>query len=725
MTEEDEGTYSLYRQTEIGINYTTASVYIKIIPSPIGSETSMNYIIFAGLGIVGFVIIVAILVGIIILILYILKRKLNNQFRQKKLNSASDTQSKSNNQHGTYYDINMLTPKDTGTYVCLDDDEIDEITFTPSTEKSNYQNIGKFNFEEITYEKIPNDPQMIPIPLDAYKTHVDKLWKKEGSLEQEYESLGGKSQRYPWSIAMQDSNKSKNRFKLIYPYDKSRVVLQRTGEDPSSDYINASHIPGFYVKKNFICSQAPKDSTLQSFWQMIIENNVANIVMVTNLVEMGKTKCTAYFPLKKIRPLTIGPYEVVLVQENVMTGYTIRNLKVSHFGKVTQIKHFHFTAWPDHDVPTLYDELLLFVEKVEEGLIESEAPLLVHCSAGVGRSGTFLSLFNLSAAIKNRKAISIYNLVHEMREHRPQMVQTLAQYKFIYLSVLEIALGNTSVPSGEFTNTYRLYMQSENEGYISVFFQQYSELNYQCDKAFTHICTTAENDANTSKNPIKTTLPQDTNRVILFSPHWGGDYINATSFDDISCIVTINPTKNTLQDFFQLIYQVEPSLVVMLTTPNELGLIKEGKSDRVVYWPNQGEPLNTNGFELTSSLNEKSSSFLRNKISMYHTIEQINRTFEQIISSKWNEKEEPDLESVVVLLQAMLIHKEDHPTSPIIIHCTDGAGKSGVLFTVFRAILDSREKNFIDIFHIVKKLRSERMNFVPTLVSKLTSNQTV
>ena len=725
LSREDEGTYSLYRTTTAsGINYTTASIYIQVIPSP-SVSTGIDMIPLIVIILV-VVILTALTIFIISLIVYLCiwkRHRGKNESQSKPIYQEIDNNvEESGNQNCTYHTTGDTNSKNGRIYMCIDE-EIDETTFIFPAEGPKYQNMNELGkLEEKIYEKFPNDPRMVPIPLETFKAHVDQIWNEGGSLEEEYKSFGGKSLRYPCTAAFQEENRTKNRFKLIYPYDKSRVVLKSINEGSLTDYINASHIPGFYVKNNFICSQAPKDSTLQIFWQMITENNVVNIVMVTNLVEMGRTKCAEYFPLRKEKSLTIGPYVIELVQEDVTIGYTIRTLQVSFNGRTTEIKHFHFTAWPDHDVPVLHDELLLFVKKVQEGIIEPDSPILVHCSAGVGRSGTFLSLFNLSSAIKQRKSICIYNLVHEMREHRPQMVQTFAQYKLIYLSVLEMLLGNTSIPSKDFTDTYNLYMQPENEeGYVSVFFQQYSELNYQCDKSFEHICKVAQDECNENKNPITSTLPQDNNRVVLFSPHWESDYINATNFYTIECVVTINPTQNTLQDFLQLIYQTEPSFVVMLTTPKELRLIQEGKSDRVVYWPNQDEPINTDGFVVKSLLNENSSPFLHNKINLVHKIEQVEKSFEQFISSKWNEEGEPDLEGVIILLQAMLIHKQGNPAAPILIHCTDGAGKSGVLLTVFKAILESRDKNVIDIFHIVKKLRNERMNLVPTLVSKLNS----
>ena len=717
---EDEGTYSILRTTDSGKEYITASVSISISAEQVKNSSLETYIVYIGIAvpiILCFSLFIIIIV-VIIIVCISKKRRKPKQFASRQFtNEDSDSPSKANDVQNSNGLCSTVKSKKKKNYEKFDE-EIVETTFTQSIESANYQNITVLKQDDDnTYEKVPENIRSLSIPLDTYKMHVNELWQNEGSLENDYETLGGKAHRYPCTNGTLDPNRVKNRFKLIYPYDKSRVILKETSEDPSSDYINASYIPGLYVRETFIAAQAPKDVTLQSFWQMIVENDVSNIVMVTNLVESGRIKCEAYFPVKEGKKLITGQYEIILDKEEILIGYTIRMLTVFHNGKNKQIKQFHFTAWPDHDVPDLHNELLLFVEKVQTQKIDSKSPILVHCSAGVGRSGTFLAIYNLLAAIKQGNAISIYNVVHEMREHRPQMVQTFSQYKFIYLSVLEMLLGSTSIPNDEFTATYKLYMQSESEGYVSVFFQQFSELNYQCDKGFEHICTTALNDSNKDKNPIKTILPSDKNRAILFSPHWEGDYINATGIDDNRYIITITPTRNTLEDFLQLLYQFKPSMVVFLATPKELRLIQDEKSDRVVYWPKQGEPLDTNAFTLTSLSSEKFSSMIRSKIRLTHTIENDVSEFTHITSTKWNERGEPDLVNVVMLLHALIKQKQDNPGSPIIFHCTDGVGKTGVLFTVFKAILESKEKNFIDIFHIVKKLRNERMNFVSTLVS--------
>ena len=303
---------------------------------------------------------------------------------------------------------------------------------------------------------------------------ISRVLGDGNALENEYKSLGGETLRYECSFAQIDQNRIKNKYKFIYPYDKSRVVLKKIGKDVHSDYINASNIPGMYVDENFIAAQGPKVNTIADIWRMVFELKIVNIVMVTNCVEGGKLKCEEYFAMKEGRISEHAEYKVKTTSLTQYVGYITRVLKVQSSKESIQVKHFHFTAWPDHDVPSLHDELLQFIGYVQDNITQSETPILVHCSAGVGRTGTFITLFNLRAAILRRQPISIYHLVHEMREHRPHMVQTYRQYKFIYLAVLELLLENTSIPAEEFSSTYQNYLQSDQTGYVSVFFQQFS-----------------------------------------------------------------------------------------------------------------------------------------------------------------------------------------------------------------------------------------------------------
>ena len=590
---------------------------------------------------------------------------------------------------------------------------------------SSFSGNGLNGATEVTgdYQSIDDvvDPLMKPIQLDYFKTHLDKMWKKKDALETEYDSLGDKGHRYPSDNAMLVGNRRKNRFKQIYPYDRSRVILRKIGEDDASDYINASNIPGYYVPHCFIASQAPKDNTLVDFWRMIVENEIVNIVMVSKFFEDGRRKCEQYFPTSGKNHLEFSPFNITLREEVNSADYSIRIMLLSDGKRNIEIKHFHFTAWPDHDVPILFNGILNFVHEVHQGLNSTKAPILVHCSAGVGRTGTFISLFNLMPTIQHGLPINIYRLVHEMREHRPQMVQTFRQYRFIYLSVLEIIFGNTAIPSNNFVDTYKLYLTSDSEGYVSTFYQQFYELNYQCDKSFEYVCSVANYPGNAQKNIESQTLPCDSNRVILHSEF---DYINATDIFEPRIIIGVHPIIYTLRDFYQMIYQYEPELIVMLTSPEEKKITEASEANWVQYWPTSAGTVTSDPFQLTMTHCETSGAIDRKTITLKHLNEDKIHSFQQIISPNWAESGEPtDLCAIVRILKLTIAFRQEHPLSPIIIHSASGIKQTDIFYTAFKAIEESTLNNKIDIFQIVKHLRSQRMNSMPELVSSTCSFQ--
>ena len=521
-----------------------------LIPSP---NTLLIYIVIV---IVVVLILLFVVIVVILIIVYIWKIRGKNDKKFTTLSTDENEPKMKAPVHSSRdFEYEQIPAIDNLAYNPVLTESLPKFNQSASRDSRNYQNLPDMK-----------DPRMKPIPLELYKKTIDKLWEDENALENEYKSLGGETLRYECSFAQIDQNRIKNKYKFIYPYDKSRVVLKKIGKDVHSDYINASNIPGMYVDENFIAAQGPKVNTIADIWRMVFELKIVNIVMVTNCVEGAKLKCEEYFAIKEGRTNEYAEYKVKTTSLTQYVGHITRVLKIQSPKESIQVKHFHFTAWPDHDVPSLHDELLQFIGYVQDNITQSETPILVHCSAGVGRTGTFITLFNLRAAILRRQPISIYHLVHEMREHRPHMVQTYRQYKFIYLAVLELLLENTSIPADEFSSTYQNYLQSDQTGYVSVFFQQFSELNYQCEKSFEYATDIGED--NEEKNPIPNILPYDNNRVVIYSPYFDCEYINASYHENNLFITTQHPTENTLLDFLQMIYQTEATLVVMLTTWN-------------------------------------------------------------------------------------------------------------------------------------------------------------
>ena len=579
--------------------------------------------------------------------------------------------------------------------------------------------------ENVTFYSNPVNPEdenpyMEPIELEYFKHHLDTVWSQRNALEAEYRSLGGTGQRYPWTAAKLDGNGPKNKFIDTLPYDKSRVILMQEGDSIISNYINASYIPGLYVHHTFIAAQGPKPTTVEDFWRMIVEHEVDNIVMVTNLYEAGSMKCERYFPTVHYTDETFGRYRVQYGDEDVYASYVIRQMAITDGTFTRQIRQFHFTAWPDHDVPTTFKHVLDFVKIVKSSMLSFDKPILVHCSAGVGRTGTFITLFNLIEAIYDQQPISIYRIVNEMREHRPQMVQTFRQYKFIYLAVLELLYEDTAIVVEEFPREYQRYLQSDREGSVSILFDQFYELEYQCGKMTPPECFVASDQINVSKNPIKNALPNDNNRVVLSSEDLPIDYINASYLDAFRYIITIHPLEDTVLDFLQMLYQTEASLVIMLATPDEYADMINRKSDRIPYWPNMPEYIDVMPFRTEVVETEEKGGITRNIIKLTNWSDNRMHTFTQLISTSWEDDDEvADIDEIIDIMDIMRQEVGYVKHRPIVIHCKDGIGKSGVLYTVYKCIQNLLTSNEVDIFQLVKQLRGERMNFVPSLVRNI------
>ncbi|XP_046581107.1 receptor-type tyrosine-protein phosphatase alpha-like isoform X2 [Haliotis rubra] len=263
---------------------------------------------------------------------------------------------------------------------------------------------------------------------------------KNRALDEEYKTLPSGPVDHIYKHAGQlPCNKMKNRFADIFAYDCSRVVLQR-GDSSDSDYINANFITGYNHKQRaYIAAQGPNVQSLDDFWLMIWQQDVRCIVMLTNLRENNKRKCEKYWPNEGSRE-RYGDVDVSCTCEDVMSTYVVRFLQtslhtVTKTKETRRIVQYHFTTWPDHGVPSA-PSLVQFWQQVKDET-SSNRPLLVHCSAGVGRTGTFIGLDALMERCKVESTVNVFSFVSSMRGERISTVQTRRQYTFLHLVLLE------------------------------------------------------------------------------------------------------------------------------------------------------------------------------------------------------------------------------------------------------------------------------------------------
>lgn len=253
-------------------------------------------------------------------------------------------------------------------------------------------------------------------------------------LEEEYELVRQQSAQHPAQAAAEDINKPKNRFRNILPFDHSRVALPLLEGDPSSDYINANYITDARGRQLFVACQGPTASTVGDFWRLVWHVGATVVVMLTNLREKGKEQCTLYWPTSEEPRITTGGVTVSRRGEAGSDDLRVRKF-VLHKGKEQRlIRQYHNTSWPDFGVPRHEHHLLDLVSEVRDATPRDGSPVVVHCRAGVGRTGTFIGLWNLMDIVDTRQpqSINVQQTVLVMRECRPQMVQTPEQYLYLY-----------------------------------------------------------------------------------------------------------------------------------------------------------------------------------------------------------------------------------------------------------------------------------------------------
>ncbi|XP_055986409.1 tyrosine-protein phosphatase non-receptor type 20 [Sorex fumeus] len=267
------------------------------------------------------------------------------------------------------------------------------------------------------------------------KDSFKMLQKTEFGIFQEFMSLDFKNKPDEFIYGSKLSNREKNRYRDILPYDSTRVPL---GEN--KDYINASYIRIINSEEEYfyIATQGPLPGTMDDFWQMVVENNSDVIVMITRELEGGIVKCHHYWPISVSKPLELRSCRIFLKNYQMLRDFVIRIFQVvkKSTGTSHLVKQMQFTNWPDHGTPTSVDDFIKYVRYVRKSHLTG--PLVVHCSAGVGRTGVFLCVDVVFCAIEKNFTFNIRNIVSQMRQQRPGMIQTQEQYKFCYKVVLDV-----------------------------------------------------------------------------------------------------------------------------------------------------------------------------------------------------------------------------------------------------------------------------------------------
>ncbi|XP_042322747.1 receptor-type tyrosine-protein phosphatase alpha isoform X1 [Sceloporus undulatus] len=559
-----------------------------------------------------------------------------------------------------------------------------------------------------------------PLPVDKLEEEINRRMADDNKLfREEFNALPACPIQATCEAASKEENKEKNRYVNILPYDHSRVHLTPLEGVPDSDYINASFINGYQEKNKFIAAQGPKEETVNDFWRMIWEQNTATIVMVTNLKERKECKCAQYWPDQGC--WTYGNIRVSVEDVTVLVDYTVRKFCIQQVGDVTNKKpqrlvtQFHFTSWPDFGVPFTPIGMLKFLKKVKACNPQYAGPIVVHCSAGVGRTGTFIVIDAMLDMMNSERKVDVYGFVSRIRAQRCQMVQTDMQYVFIYQALLEHYLyGDTEleVTSLEIhlQKIYNKIPGTSSNG-LEEEFKKLTSIKIQNDKM-----RTGNLPANMKKNRVLQIIPYEFNRVII--PVKRGeentDYVNASFIDGYrqkdSYIASQGPLQHTIEDFWRMIWEWKSCSIVMLTELEERGQEKCAQ-----YWPSDGS---VSYVDITVELKkeEECESYTVRDLLVTNTRENKSRQIRQFHFHGWPEVGIPtDGKGMINIIAAVQKQQQQSGNHPITVHCSAGAGRTGTFCALGTVLERVKAEGILDVFQTVKSLRLQRPHMVQTL----------
>ncbi|KAA0711228.1 Receptor-type tyrosine-protein phosphatase epsilon [Triplophysa tibetana] len=537
---------------------------------------------------------------------------------------------------------------------------------------------GFLEDQEQTVVLLPRSPspskRYFPIPLDSLEEEFRLRLADDGKLfREEFNSLPCGFGGGTFEEASREENREKNRYPNILPYDHSRVLLSHIDGYMGSDYINASFID---------------------------------------------EKCYQYWPEQGCR--IYGCVRVATEDVTVLVDYTIRKFCLQHHAAdgyrpprlVTQL---HFTSWPDFGVPLSPIGMLKFLKKVKSVNPAHAGPIVVHCSAGVGRTGTFVMIDAMMDMMHAEGRVDVFGFVSRIRKQRCQLIQTDMQYSFIYQALLEHYLyGDTELDvaslEGHLHKLHNTHAHMDRVG-LEEEFRKLTNVRIMKENM-----RTGNLPANMRKNRVLQIIPYDFNRVILSMKRGQEftDYINASFIDGYRqkdyFIATQAPLAHTVQDFWRMVWEWKCHSIVMLTE------LKEREQEKCVrYWPAEGS-VSFGEYVLELKRDVLCETFSIRDMLLSYAPEKQTRLIRQFHFQGWPEIGIPaDGKGMIDIIAAVQKQQQQSGNNPIVVHCSAGAGRTGTFVALSNILERVKAEGLLDVFQTVKSLRTQRPHMVQTV----------